>query len=129
MTDGELGKAIWDAATTNHLFSWAPLGAAARELLAPPIARMSVEDFKGMIHNERDQSTNAGTFVYSLAEKLHQLAQPAWVDADARAKQLNWERCQCFGAQPPGPDAAWDHCNEAEKSFWRKQAAKEAGDA
>ena len=105
---------------------------AALNHFAPPIARMSVKEI------EREMGKSEHVFlrhevrvltVGDAAEIAHRLAQPARVDADARAKELNWERCQCFDAQPPGPDAAWEYCTEAEKNFWRKQAAKEAGDA
>lgn len=136
MTDEELGKRLipsWSSAATGTSEDYRRLGAAARELLAPPIARMSVEECRALA--KRAWAEHKGGVEESLSavgDAFHRLAQPAArVDEDAGAKRLafvhlqNSERVGDYDA-----DRLWASFTEPQRNGWRAvAAAKEAGDA
>ena len=135
MTDAELGRAI---VPPNMSIGWDGLEFArmvrrARELLAPPIARMSVEECRTLA--KETWAAHKGSLeasIYAVGDAFHRLAQPAArvdEDARARAKALRHHQARIGpGAKAEAKDI-WQAIGERERQFWRGEAAKETGDA
>lgn len=145
MTDEELGRRIIGIINNSPRFgseeSAKHIGSVVRELLAPPISRMSVEEIREEMHKTCDKQIpkhiddiyNQLTLIF--ARVAHRLAQPARVDEDRKARELAW--LQYDTAYPDGhpnrgynnPEALWANKSDAWRNGWRAVAAKEAGDA
>lgn len=95
MTDEELGRHI-NAAIKKHFHGCLSLtdeaervmGAAARELLAPPISRMSVEECRALAKRAwAEHKGGVEASIYAVGDAFHRLAQPARVDEGKKAPE------------------------------------------